>query len=323
MKKIFFFAMLAMLTMSAKPQDTTVYQSVFGDSIAVWYENVMGSACHFPYSFSILTNDTAVIDSVVYLKCALNDFCTRALNYFHRLYNSFDTVYFRESMNHDKLYLRPKVDGILYPEYIIMDLSLDVGDTIPNITKEDYPFLSDYLFSGPFVIDSVYEVDGRKVLRTGFNNSWVRIRFMEGIGPSYGLMYTLAKDNPDFLSRFLMCYVRDDEWIYSQVEWWVFAKGGEYEVSDCCFYEIGDVATITEEMCTVYPNPTEDYLYLKFQDCYAKRILLYDNKGVVVYENNKVIVSDVQIDVRHLSKGVYTLVVESEDRLMTKKIVRL
>ena len=144
--------------------------------------------------------------------------------------------------------------------------------------------------------------------------------FMEGIGPNYGLMYTLVKDEPDKVERILLCYVRDDEWIYSVLEeYWK----EEYEVSACCYYYVSGVSTTTEEMCTVYPNPTVDYLYLKFQDCYAKRILLYDNKGVVVYDNNNIIVSDVQIDVRHLSKGVYTLVVESEDRLMTKKIVRL
>ena len=320
MKKIFFFAMLAILTTSAKPQDTTVYQSVFGDSIAVWYENMREYLDCYPFSFSVLTNDTAVIDSVVYLKCALNNICTRGLGDFHRIYNSFDTVYFRESMNHDKLYLRPKVGGILYPEYVIMDLSLDVGDTFPTITKEDYPFLSNYLFSRPVIIDSVYEVDGRKVLRTGYWFRGAKLTFMEGIGPNYGLMYTLVKDEPDKVERILLCYVRDDEWIYSVLEeYWK----EEYEVSDCCYYYVSGVSTITEEMCSVYPNPTEDYLYLKFQDCYAKRILLYDNKGGVVYENNKVIVSDIQIDVRHLSKGVYTLVVESEDRLMTKKIVRL
>ncbi len=36
MKKIFLLLMLAILTTSAKSQDTTVYQSVFGDSITKW-----------------------------------------------------------------------------------------------------------------------------------------------------------------------------------------------------------------------------------------------------------------------------------------------
>jgi hypothetical protein len=69
------------------------------------------------------------------------------------------------------------------------------------------------------------------------------------------------------------------------------------------------------ETLFVYPNPATDYVHIK----YAQKIdvvIMYDmlGKQVAIAERTE------KIDVRHLSKGMYLMRIESDGKVQTKKI---
>ena len=112
------------------------------------------------------------------------------------------TLYLRESDTHDKLFGRIKYDdNSVTREFLIMDLSLDVGDTL---NTDDWAELNVHpnQLNPVITIDSIYYKDGRKHLRTDFIgkgkhwSTWPPViydtlTFIEGVGPDMGLPYFL------------------------------------------------------------------------------------------------------------------------------------
>src|SRR5690606_31943522 len=69
----------------------------------------------------------------------------------------------------------------------------------------------------------------------------------------------------------------------------------------------------------IFPNPVDDHIYFKNLDDENGRIVIYDIKGVVVYDqsntNNKVNVSD-------LSAGQYFLNIYAENALYSSQFIK-
>ena len=70
---------------------------------------------------------------------------------------------------------------------------------------------------------------------------------------------------------------------------------------------------------SIYPNPTNDYLYISFKDKNILRIELFDALGrkvLIEKENfNK-------LDLTHLKNGILFMKIESENGMLTKKIIK-
>jgi hypothetical protein len=70
----------------------------------------------------------------------------------------------------------------------------------------------------------------------------------------------------------------------------------------------------------VYPNPTSDFLFVELADKTEANLMLFDLQGRAVL--NTVVSSNKQpISIKHLAKGAYSVAVESEGKMMSKKIV--
>jgi len=111
---------------------------------------------------------------------------------------------------------------------------------------------------------------------------------------------------------------------------------GIYDTSEQCFNDLtNQVVTnfttpLTSEIYlsekkllknsfTLYPIPTDDYIYLKTGDYVVNKIQIIDLSGQVIYVTDKVLNG---IDIRDLKKGVYFIKIFSSDKTYIKKIIK-
>ncbi len=75
---------------------------------------------------------------------------------------------------------------------------------------------------------------------------------------------------------------------------------------------------------SVYPNPTQNMLFISSTDTFdGMKVVLYDLNGRVLSINNlNVMSSQFSIDVSRLSPGVYFVEIESEGKKMGKKMIK-
>ena len=74
----------------------------------------------------------------------------------------------------------------------------------------------------------------------------------------------------------------------------------------------------------IYPNPAKEKITIGFnsQIDNLNAIIIRDNLGRIVYENNKpALVNEQIIDLSALAKGLYFISVESNKKTFTKKII--
>ena len=85
-----------------------------------------------------------------------------------------------------------------------------------------------------------------------------------------------------------------------------------------------DVDTfITEDQVSVFPNPTEELVNIKFQQDLEVDIRIYDVDGkLVIYQPDTFIVEEHQIDVSQLVGGIYFIRLNTEIGTVTKKLIK-
>jgi hypothetical protein len=68
-----------------------------------------------------------------------------------------------------------------------------------------------------------------------------------------------------------------------------------------------------EEKFLIFPNPTSNIINIKVNDYLIKRIYLVDNVGrmIVMPKVNRSLYRNFKIDMNHLDKGVYFLVLNN------------
>jgi hypothetical protein len=99
---------------------------------------------------------------------------------------------------------------------------------------------------------------------------------------------------------------------------------GGCEVSSGTIY-FGITATENEEKkektFAIYPNPTSDWLYLRFAENTEANIYLYDASGRKVKEAF-LSGSELKLDLSRFAAGMYTLEIRTEKGVMTEKIIK-
>lgn len=337
MKKIFLLLMLAILTTSAKSQDTTVYQSVFGDSITKWEGILVNNAVHQFLQYT-KCDDTAIIDGQKYY--IIKD----STEVGFRAYSGLSPYYVRESMMHDKLYLRftqhvYNNPPVITSEILVMDLTLQVGDTLNTESWKQCEVLGPRP-SQPIMVDSIFYMDGRKWMRTNciapfycmVNEEYDTLFFIEGVGPSMGICYpdcaTHRTSNYYWSGPSVWCHTKDSVWDFHYRYYYSVDILDAYSYSDdsytqCGFYDLGvGIVPIKEKGIGVYPNPASDMLTvydLSSPECKYKVVSM---SGVVVSEG---FISDENsmIDMSGFRKGTYILWVCDGEQTTIKKIVKL
>ncbi len=331
MKRILLIAACIMAISTSKAQDSVVYKSVLGDSIAEWYDLFLTEDLSTGNTVPsiVLTNDYIKIsDTVYYIYQSFESahYNVPAPYCFTELYDS--TKYIRESDDNSKLYFRWAGQS---SEMLIMDLNLKVGDTLDTRTWKwgnNYEYyMFDSTYNGPtIVVDSVYYHDGRKCIRTnyyitfehysGFYTYTDTLKFMEGIGPNFGIMYVpivmLTKANLRYFKEILFCYFKDDTFEYHK----------DATQSDCLIWWLTSIGETDKLSAKLYPNPTKDKLFITDLVAEKHTIKVVSQMGTVV----KTITAyglEIEIDLKGFPSGIYNIVIVNNNGLTSKKIIKL
>ncbi len=317
---------------TSKAQDSVVYKSVLGDSIAEWYDLFLTEDLSTGNTVPsiVLTNDYIKIsDTVYYIYQSFQSahYNVPDLYCFTELYDS--TKYIRESDDNSKLYFRWAGQS---SEMLIMDLNLKVGDTLDTRSWkweniDEYYYIFDSIYNGPtIVVDSVYYHDGRKCIRTNYYITFEHhsgfyppytdtLKFMEGIGPNLGIMYVpitmLTKAGWRYFKEILFCYFKDDtfeyhrETQYSCLIWWTIS-----------------IDEADKSSANIYPNPTKDKLFITDLAAEEHTIKIISQMGKVmkIITTNE---SEIEIDLKGFPSGVYNIIIVNNNGLTSKKIIKL
>ena len=304
------------------------YQSFFGDSITE-YDIGTFSIMYDPNFFGRETqtliydaDDTVVFNGRTYLKPTYE--------------NSY---YLREDTTLGKLY---RYDFQTDTEYLICDMSLEMGDTFAFPSKYHEPGT----MSIGGIVDSVVYLNGKKVITfrtdTASNNPCndepllfffenaayeeVPIMFIDGIGPNYfpGWMddYFYMCDGGLFIDYMgawtwnfnyplLLCVHKDGEQTYMADE-----RAGCYQyVISVKEKDLGEL--------NVYPNPVKNTLNIEFENMPTQKGTLYitDIAGRVVY-SQKTSEQYLKVNVKRFQSGLYVATWIGDGKKQSVKFVK-
>ena len=266
--------------------------------------NVFNACCN-TYSFDFHRDNTVKIGENIYYYC------------------QYPSMFLREDTVAGRLYARYGTDET-DDEYLLCDLSLSVGDTfiLPDGTAHWNWF--DY----KMIVDSVSYTYGKKVIYLSFIDCDfeffyypdaaqylsaynISLRFMEGIGPIYGISPTSAVSLENAFGL-LLCMHKDDTLCYMT-----------HETLGCAQFG-ADIPQYPQSYLQVYPNPVDGQLTLEFvtEEEVSGTVMVRDMVGRVCRlfsVNDRKTVMDMSV----LPQGVYMLTfTDRQNRKITKKIVK-
>ena len=305
------------------------YQSFFGDSIT---EYTIGTfeTMYDPYFFgreshtlTYNSNDTILFHGKTYHK-------TMPMGWEH--------YYIREDTTLGQLY---RFDMQTDTEYLICDMSLEVGDTFVFPRKPDAGTMS---ISG--VVDSVVYLNGKKTIlfRTDMasNNPCncpislyfesaaddeIPFMFIEGIGPNYTpfgwtdnptweceggyFVYVYGSWTWNISYPLLLCVHKNGELVYMADE-----RAG-------CSQSILSVKEEESYKWTIYPNPAHNSLNIKFENMPMQKGMLYitDMMGRVVYSQTTDD-SHLRVNIKNLDVGPYIATWLSGGKKQSMKFIK-
>jgi hypothetical protein len=185
-----------------------------------------------------------------------------------------------------------------YPERLIYDFSLNVGDTI---------WLYEY---DPMILDSIgykhINNENRKHMYFSYpgypslTELWI-----EGIGSSKGILEpgTATVDGGGF---WFLCMKENGEIIYMNPNY------------NNCFLITG-IAEMNNSLIQVYPNPAKDIIRItNIDNIQIESISLFDLKGQKLREFEK---TETELDISGISTGIYLLKLTYENRKEIRKIM--
>ncbi|RLC25876.1 MAG: hypothetical protein DRH21_03370, partial [Deltaproteobacteria bacterium] len=115
----------------------------------------------------------------------------------------------------------------------------------------------------------------------------------------------------------------DVTWMYELVGYNVTAVYyfGESEFSNTTYFLNSEIENFSFVNLLLFPNPVKDKLYIQLQPQYKiNQIELLNNLGLTIF-NNKVNSNSYQLDVSHLSPGIYFLKLETEQGFVLQKVL--
>ncbi len=311
---------------SAKTHPKGSYESFFGNSSWEYdiyylltcysdeYNPNFFNTCSGTISFEFDVQDTVMVDDKLYYKNSVDIWLTALL---------------REDSTNGRLYARYMSGDD--EEYLLCDMSLSEGDTFTLKGNSIWHYGDTDI---KMVVDSVAFVSGKKVIYlTYVNNDYfydyfyatsaevaeyfkqynISLRFIEGVGPIYGIFppsnhITLEPHLP-----LLLCVHKDDTLCYMT-----------HEVLGC--YQTGsDVPVYQMPSMQIMPNPATTSITLSFEteEEVSGNIIIRDMVGRVcasldITGNNSV------VGISKLTQGIYTLTyTDKKNRRVTKKFVKM
>jgi hypothetical protein len=208
--------------------------------------------------------------------------------------------YFREDSILGKAWFRGFKDTT---EYLIMDLSLNKGDSIfiKMVYGKKYAHITNVEFEkGRKVLTTDYHIGG------GFISE--NLKFIEGVGPNASILYKMDEESRqeiNFQGGFLVCKAfHDNNLIYA----W-----------DTINYECGwmwdDLIVNIKDKVKIFPNPASKVLTISGEESLTTEI--FDFKGSLLLRTR-----EKKINIDWIANGIYAIKVFDGDTLIkTDKLV--
>jgi len=188
---------------------------------------------------------------------------------------------FREDVDAGKIWFTPPD---YTDEYLIMDLSLTIGDTF------DLPVYNNTI---PIKVVNIYYIDQRKCIEFDYQTEWDEpLRFIEGVGRNIA-----------------MCSFWFGEFTYAACKY----NAGELAYVNSnpnfigCELDPAGISIIHSNHVRVYPNPAGERLFVACDglDCHEMTILIFNVNGMEVYRNR--VNANETIDITPFNKGLYLI----------------
>ena len=308
MKKLLLFLAMGLLSASGFAQP---YRSYFGNEYTKW--SVLAEIIDAVYTIECASRPdaTIVIDDVTYYKFAIIDMWpdTWSKNVNDSYFDEYfieSKCYLREEQTTGRLYVRTSSDT---EEFIVSDMSLQVGDSIRLYVYEDMPFLEFDLGTVVYndgipyaVVDSVYYADGLKHIHTSakfeaVGSRYPNLEFIEGIGSNLTpiLNYRYYSESAWWgMYNNILCYENETYWKHFPV----------FGSIDICVVVPTGINDIKQAEIKVYPSPAEKYIYVDSDSWNKSDIIITNILGQVVkdisFEGTRT-----SIDVADLKSGIY------------------
>jgi len=192
--------------------------------------------------------------------------------------------YAREDVSSGKAWFMSTMEtmgGIDTLEFMVMDLSLNVGDIFVIYKPWNEVITS--------IIDSVYFISGVKHVQTDYHfwGSDEPLTFIEGIGTNYGLSYMHDSFN---MCHCLISINKDLDEVYSN--------------NNCFPPMVGNEHLIEDISISIFPNPASSYLTVESNLKSVQDYAIYSILGEKVMSGK---ISSNRIDISGLSSSSYIL----------------
>jgi len=294
MKTIFTVIFLTIFSTFSQAQ----YQSLFGENstlwnMSVWQWGILEAQPHLTVYYA--GNDT-LINGQTYKKISPSNY-------------NLSTSYLREDTVEGKAWVTYQNSALNLgetEELLIMDLSLEVGDTF---VVSDGHHLPDGYFSP--VVDSVYYHEGRKHIRLDFEyNLWNfpgdKLTMIEGVGTNIGTFYQPFLIQP--IDYYTLCQTKDGDTLS-------YVNNSPYFLGRCDVSAVGvDERQKPAYNLHIFPNPANEKIVIEG----VNDLVLDKNEGLVLtvsdvtgrlVHHEKVAFFPCELEIAEWPKGLYIITV--------------
>ncbi len=323
--KIILFVLLNSVLFSLQAQ----YESFFGDSLTKYnivsqitmkngmnipkdHDPYLIGMCVETFEYDIFSSDTISFGNHVYYYFGLQP------------EPGEDGYLIREEVNTGKLYRYFPSCGM---EILLCDMSLNPGDTfllfppsaIPEVWWSGYPEAGSTL-----IVDSVTYENGKKVIwfpqineSSFFFSTYepyvqydVRVKFIEGIGPTFG-PFGFMQWNLERLLPLVLCVEKDGVQDFML-----------NEHLGCYQHSVG-IDENQWSVVQIYPNPTADQIKLQSDQLFSAQtsVKIYNSLGLLVYSD--FYESGKSIDVSTFTNGIYIIIIQDDAQKFINKFVKV
>ncbi len=262
------------------------YQSIFGNDSTTWYQ--AREAIDRIDLIVIKSQYDTLIKTKNYIRVSIDGIIEKS------------AFFLREDTTPGKLWILDLENAM---EYLLMDLSLNRGDTFRVSTNFSY---QDSLA----IVDSVFISEGRKHIILNYDlqigSNIEKLRFIEGIGPGSGLIYQInTLDDNIVNSHFLLCVFKDSERVFKD----------EQFSTENCIYTNGQVnifENVVKGGVSIYPNPGAKNLQIVFPLESNGKLEVYNINGQLVDSYSINSITTFNLPVNDYINGIYLLIFKTD-----------